>query len=137
VADKPNERGGHSQISSVLGCLDYFRCMRVKRQKCPLSPGEDRREPLANCRGGGRRSARRSDEVPVGARPGSGSRPPPSQAAVAERRPSTSDADDSKEGATDGWCSACGAVPDGTTPEYSRSAASGACRRLYVKKLRP
>jgi hypothetical protein len=63
--------------------------------------------------------------------------PPPSQAAVAERRPSTSDADDSKEGATDGWCSACGAVPDGTTPEYSRSAASGACRRLYVKKLRP
>jgi hypothetical protein len=48
----------------------------------------------------------------------------------------TSDVDDGEKGATYGWCSACGAVSDGTTPEYSRSTTSGACRRLDVKKLR-
>jgi hypothetical protein len=77
----------HSQISSVFGCLDYFRYTRVKGQKCP----EGRRELLAtrarpDARGEGRRPAtsdRHSDESPGPprlrppsrpGRPGSGSR---------------------------------------------------------------
>ena len=87
-----------------------------------------------------------SDEVPAAAPPAASESPgppwirietSPSTAAAAERRPSTSDADDGEEGAADGWCGACGVEPEGTTPEYSRSAAREAWRRLEGEKLRP
>jgi hypothetical protein len=75
----------HSQISSVFECLRLFRVHERKRQKCPLSPGEDRRELLAigarpDARGEGRRPAtsnRHSDEVLVAAPPAASESPGP------------------------------------------------------------